>query len=324
MNRPPPDKLGHAILGALVGAITAAVVRLIGYDWIIAGIAGTVAAGLVGVAKEFYDHLHPKTHTVETADALATFAPGALASWLVALLALVVLGGCFDLKALKKMPTLAEAKSIPKTVEPVATPDTTPPTTGDDWRAKAEQLRDERDQLNALIVAADQRAKAADEAAARAARLAEATWTRRIAALVLLASVLVGVLSFTPWGAIVPRWIGPAGVVASLALLAAARAWVWVADHQAVLVCVVLGGGAAAAWYALRQVSSLVGIRTAFAHQIETARGPADILHAKANALEAELSAGVHRLGQRLRGKPVKTSSDAQRLRDAAAEHPPA
>ena len=62
--RIPHDKMGHAILGVLVLLVA-----------LMAGATYTVAmliVAVVAVGKEVYDHFHPKTHTADVWDAVAT------------------------------------------------------------------------------------------------------------------------------------------------------------------------------------------------------------------------------------------------------------
>ncbi len=104
-----------------------------------------------------------------------------------------------------------------------------------------------------------------------------------------------------------------------VAILIAAQCWVWVNDHlmQLALTCGFIG--ALVALFLLFKSSLLLRIRQTYGAAMESATSEADVLTAKANSLEAELDAGVHKLGQRLRGKAVKTWADVAKLRDQAA-----
>ena len=75
----PKDKGLHAAAGAVAYVVVYEVAKENGAKhpklW------GVGAALALGVAKEVYDKQHPKTHTCETADALATLGGGIVMSW---------------------------------------------------------------------------------------------------------------------------------------------------------------------------------------------------------------------------------------------------
>lgn len=205
------------------------------------------------------------------------------------------------------------------------------PKTADEWRAQKQQLLDQIDandrahaQADALlreqVAASDRRAEQADRDAQQATARTQAAWGRRIAFLCFAASVLCTILSFTPWGAIIPKWAGPAGMAGGVSILIAAACWVWVADHLLPMALGVGGIGALVALIVIFKSTLLLRIRQTYSHAMENATSEADELAAKANALEAELKGGVHALGQRLRGKAVKTWEDVVKLREAAED----
>ncbi len=229
------------------------------------------------------------------------------------------------------------ARTILEAVTPPITGPKTPgpgtaPKTADDWRAEKARLLDlldENHRANASLAqqidAADNRANMAEKDAQQAEARTQAAWGRRIAFLCFALSVLVTILSFTPWGAILPKWAGPAGILAGIGILVAAQCWVWAFNH--VLGLSIGAGciGGVVALLALAKSGLLLRIRQTYASAIEAAHAaPTEskklelTLHAKADALAAELKGGVHALGQRLRGKPVKTKDDVIALRTAA------
>ncbi len=89
----PADKVGHFQAGALTCCFSAVVGVAIGYSLTHALIAGALMSLIAGLAKEVYDWFHPKTHTVDRWDALATFAGGVSVTAFIALVRLVVLRG---------------------------------------------------------------------------------------------------------------------------------------------------------------------------------------------------------------------------------------
>jgi hypothetical protein len=68
--RIPKDKILHFAAGAAIFVLFQSMLPVI----------------LIGVGKEVYDAMHPKTHTVDALDALATFAGGAVANIAITLL----------------------------------------------------------------------------------------------------------------------------------------------------------------------------------------------------------------------------------------------
>ena len=62
-NRIPIDKQGHFLGGAVIA---------LALGYLLPPLAGVAAAVVAGVFKEFYDNLHPDTHTVDAWDFLAT------------------------------------------------------------------------------------------------------------------------------------------------------------------------------------------------------------------------------------------------------------
>ena len=67
-----PDKRGHAIVGAAVGAVTTLATDS---PW-----AGCAAAAAVGAAKEIYDMQHRATHDPSVKDFIVTAAAGCLSA----------------------------------------------------------------------------------------------------------------------------------------------------------------------------------------------------------------------------------------------------
>ncbi len=238
----------------------------------------------------------------------------------VILLILMVLWGC-------KGPVARLLPSIPPApIEKPVTSTTPAPKTADEWRAQKQTLLDcidANDRANAdlrqQIGASDRRTALAEQDAQRATARTQAAWGRRIAFAIFALSTLCTILSFTPWGAILPKWVGPAGCAAATSILVAAQSWVWVADHLMLMSTIAIALGAVVAGLVLLKSSILLRIRQTYCHAMETANGEADELNAKAASLTAELDAGVHALGQRLRGKPRKTYADVIALQDAAA-----
>ncbi len=210
-----------------------------------------------------------------------------------------------------------------------ATPE---PKTGDEWRAQKQSFLDQidaNDRANAVlrqqIGASDRRADIAEREAQRATVRTQATWGRRIAFLCFAASVLCTILSFTPIGKLLPMWVGPAGMSGGVAILVAAQCWVWVFNH---ILQLSIGAGCIGALIGLGlffKSGILLRIRSTFAGDLEDAQKAPTLskqmeltLQAKADSLAAELKAGVHAMGQRLRGKPIKTQADVVALRTAA------
>lgn len=200
------------------------------------------------------------------------------------------------------------------------------PKSAEEWRSQKQALLDQIDANNRenaslaqQIDAADQRAKRAEQDAQQATARTQAAWGRRIAFLCFALSVVVTIVSFTPWGAIIPKWAGPAGIAAGGAILVASSVWVWMAEHVMYFSIAAIVIGAAVALLAIFRGTLLLRIRNAYAKAVESAASDADELNAKADSLESELDAGVHGLGQKMRGKAVKTWDDVARLREEAA-----
>lgn len=236
---------------------------------------------------------------------------------LVIIAGLVFMGGC---NPIPRIPDVPEAPSEKPS-------DTKPSKTADEWRAQKQALLDKIDankrenaSLAQQIEAADQRAKQAEQEAQRATARTQAAWGRRIAFLCFAISVVATIVSFTPWGAILPKWAGPAGIAAGAAILVASSVWVWMAEHVIYFSIAAIVIGAAVALLAIFRGTLLLRIRNAYTKAVESATSDADELNAKADSLAAELDAGVHALGQGLRGKAVKTWADVARLREAAQD----
>ena len=68
------DKVLHFILGSVIGAI-----------WSLQGgiISGIIVGSIFGIGKELYDFLHPKKHTCDWLDALATIVGSIIGSGLI-------------------------------------------------------------------------------------------------------------------------------------------------------------------------------------------------------------------------------------------------
>ncbi len=205
----------------------------------------------------------------------------------------------------------------------------TAPRTSDEWRTYGEQLKNERD--DALRIAhnkdneieiVNQRIIDREQAEIRKEHAQEAAIGRRIAAICFGISTILTILSFLPiwWAKLIPKWAGPMGVAAGVALLAASFIWIWVADH---IVYLSLGAGVIGVLVVLlifKKGITLVSIRQWYQDLSEHTTSEAEEYSLKAQALEREIQCGVHAAGQMLRGKPEKTLEDVAKLRKAADE----
>lgn len=79
----PPDKRAHFKAGAVICCFSAVMCVTFGENLQTALIVGSASALIAGIVKEVWDHFHPKTNTVETWDALATFGGGLTVSVVV-------------------------------------------------------------------------------------------------------------------------------------------------------------------------------------------------------------------------------------------------
>ena len=75
----PVDKQLHFAAGMIVGGLTAEYAHRQG--WKHPRVWGVGAACAVGILKEVYDKQHPKSHTVDANDALATGLGGLVVSY---------------------------------------------------------------------------------------------------------------------------------------------------------------------------------------------------------------------------------------------------
>lgn len=77
-----PDKQGHFVLGAMSAGIAILTLDMFKPDapWYARAIVGTVAAAVVGAAKEYADSKDPLNHNVELDDFVATTTGGAVLS----------------------------------------------------------------------------------------------------------------------------------------------------------------------------------------------------------------------------------------------------
>ena len=311
----PRDKLWHAIGGAVLALLVGAGLWMF-VSHTVAIVCAIVAAGVAGVAKEFYDYFHPRAHTVEAADAAATLMGGLIVAILLLLLAMLT--GC---SVFNDRPLSVEA---PATEKPIESPRPVP-TNGDQWRREADALRKERDALAGDLAVKDQAISTADRRADEADLAAQVAWGRRIAFLVFGLAVVVTVLSFTPWGKIIPWWVGPMGLAGAVGILVAARIWQAVGLNLG-WIALVLGGLAAIPLILMaRRIGILGRIRAEFTGDIERAadlqpvEAAAVVAAAKLKAFTAEQCHGVHAMGQRLRGKKPKPAAHADALRRALA-----
>jgi uncharacterized membrane protein YeaQ/YmgE (transglycosylase-associated protein family) len=72
------DKQQHAAAGAVIGALACAATKSFSprSTWFSRAVIGVAAAAIAGVAKEAFDAQHPRSHTADPKDALATIAGG--------------------------------------------------------------------------------------------------------------------------------------------------------------------------------------------------------------------------------------------------------
>jgi hypothetical protein len=245
-----------------------------------------------------------------------------LAGWLAACL---LLAGCPGGKPGAGAPKWMPGGEKGRQVEPPTAQPTPAPATVEDLKARESRLKDERDQLKQQLALKDQeiennakRVKEQEQADALAARKREATFARWIAGLCFAASVLITIISFTPYGAIIPKWAGPVGMGAGVVILVAAGIWVWVAEH---LLYFYIGSGVVGALVLLfvgHKALLLVLSRQRF-HDASEGKAGADLIDLKASQIEAEIKLGVHTIGQRLRRKLPKTMADVMNMRIEAA-----
>lgn len=243
------------------------------------------------------------------------------------LLVALLIPGCKSGKGgeiLNKQPVPTRT-SAPSSSGAPASGATPAPKSGDEWRAEKQRLLDligQRDAETAALrhqaLEADRRAGEQDQEEAARELRQQAALGRKLAGLVFGLAVLLTIFSFTPWGAWVPRWAGPAGMAVGVGLLIAAQAWSGIAAHLTLLGIIALVAGAGVALLAMAKAGLLLHIRQGLTTRLESAQTDAEVLDAKADALEAELLHGVHHLGQRLRKKPPKTHADVAELRAAA------
>lgn len=84
------DKRGHFVLGFLV-CLLAVCVSMVFVKLAVASILGFMASIIVGFAKEVWDYFHPKTHTVDVWDFMATVVGGLFGFVLVTTMQIVML-----------------------------------------------------------------------------------------------------------------------------------------------------------------------------------------------------------------------------------------
>ncbi len=242
------------------------------------------------------------------------------ASGLIVLLLLVSCGN--------KVPKLLKQSNSmsPKSALPCPSTGIKKPATSEEWEAQVSQLRNERSDLavqiknkDAQIEESERRANEQKQAEIQAQHEREASKGRWLAAICFGLSTLITIFSFIPgWGALVPKWAGPMGMVAGIVILIAAQIWVWVAMHILYLAIGAAGIGAFVLLFIIYKNGSLLMLRTWYNESMERATSEAERLRIKATSLEKELNQGLHKMGQSLRGKPLKTMEDVTALRLAA------
>jgi len=248
------------------------------------------------------------------------------------ILSLVILVACGETRKAAKTVAHALTPTLPTKGRLDHYPNCPAPKTSADWQADAEHWKNERDialQLahddDVKVEQSEKRAQEQKAAEITAQHEHEAAIGRWLAAIVFALGTAATIISFVPvWGAFIPKWAGPFGMGASIAILVAAQVWVWVANHimTIALGTVVIGVVIALIVFhkGLLKAVKLLRIRQTYHDAMETATNEADELTAKANSLEAEIKAGVHSLGQALRKKPLKTLDDVVLLRNAASD----